>query len=106
MTVQDPSALASPELLNATRTFQVGVGQVIRRIRKQRGWTQAVLARRADLSPNYVARLERGEVGPSLFVSYRICEALSLSLDIVTDRRADSAVDDQKSAHVKRIPAA
>ena len=39
------------------------------------------LAEAAGLSPNYVARLERGELGPSLFVANQICEALDIDVE-------------------------
>lgn len=43
--------------------------------------TQVQIAERAGLSSNYVARLERGELGPSLFVATRLAEALEVSVD-------------------------
>ena len=49
----------------------------------EHGWTQAFLAEQARLSPNYIARLERGELGPSLFVANRICEALDIDLEVL-----------------------
>ncbi len=61
--------------------FASGVGERIRVARQQKGWTQVELAEAAELSSNYVARLERGELGASLFVAARICEALGVSLD-------------------------
>jgi transcriptional regulator with XRE-family HTH domain len=61
--------------------FNVTVGANVREHRHQHGWTQAVLAEHAGLSSNYIARLERGELGPSLFVANRICGALSIGLD-------------------------
>ena len=63
------------------RSFNVMVGEAIRKARQEHGWTQAVLAENAGLSPNYIARLERGELGPLLFVASRICEALEMELD-------------------------
>ena len=63
------------------RVFNTTVGEAIRRARQEHGWTQAFLAEQAGLSPNYVARLERGELGPSLFVASRLCEALRLEVD-------------------------
>lgn len=63
------------------RAFNSTVGESIRRARQEHGWTQAFLAEQAGLSPNYVARLERGELGPSLFVASRICEALTVQID-------------------------
>lgn len=63
------------------RSFNVTVGEAIRRARQEHGWTQAHLAEQAGLSPNYIARLERGELGPSLFVANRICGALAIDLE-------------------------
>lgn len=61
--------------------FAVQVGEAIRRARTALAWTQVQLATEADLSPNYVARLERGELGPSLFVATRLARAMGLPLD-------------------------
>jgi ribosome-binding protein aMBF1 (putative translation factor) len=63
------------------RVFNNTVGESIRRARQEHGWTQAYLAEQAGLSPNYIARLERGELGPSLFVANKICEALTIDLE-------------------------
>lgn len=65
------------------RAFNATVGEAIRRARQAHGWTQASLAERAGLSPNYIARLERGELGPSLFVANRICGALAIDLVVL-----------------------
>jgi len=49
--------------------------------RQHKGWTQVELADASGLSSNYVARLERGELGASLFVAMRIADALGITLD-------------------------
>jgi transcriptional regulator with XRE-family HTH domain len=69
----DPDAMA--------RAFTERVGYAIRTARTTREWTQAELAERAELSANYVARLERGELGPSLWVAHRIAMALGTTID-------------------------
>lgn len=66
-----------------SRDFASGVGERIRVVRQQKGWTQVELADAAELSSNYVARLERGELGASLFVAMRIAEALGVTLDAI-----------------------
>lgn len=58
--------------------FNVSVGAEIRRARNDRGWTQAELADRAGIHPNYAARLERGELCPSLHIAYRLSLALGI----------------------------
>jgi transcriptional regulator with XRE-family HTH domain len=62
------------------KSFAAGVGEAVRRARQSRGWTQAELAERAGLSPNYVARLERGELGPSLLVAHMLCDTLEIAV--------------------------
>jgi len=63
--------------------FASNVGERIRVARQQKGWTQVELAEAAGLSSNYVARLERGELGASLFVAMKIAEALGVTLDVL-----------------------
>jgi ribosome-binding protein aMBF1 (putative translation factor) len=70
-----------PGALDEHQAFNTVVGEGIRKARQEHGWTQAHLADQARLSPNYIARLERGELGPSLFVANRICEALAIPLE-------------------------
>ncbi len=64
-----------------TSGFATGVGERIRALRQKHGWTQVDLAEAAALSPNYIARLERGELGASLYVASRIADALGTSID-------------------------
>ena len=63
--------------------FASTVGERIRVARQTKGWTQVELAEAAGLSSNYVARLERGELGASFFVATRIAEALGITLDVL-----------------------
>jgi transcriptional regulator with XRE-family HTH domain len=57
------------------------VGASIRGLRQERGWTQVDLATAWSLSPNYIARLERGELGPSLLVALQIAGALGVDVN-------------------------
>jgi transcriptional regulator with XRE-family HTH domain len=75
------NASTPPGAQDEHQAFNTVVGEGIRRARQEHGWTQAHLADQARLSPNYIARLERGELGPSLFVANRICEALTIPLE-------------------------
>jgi transcriptional regulator with XRE-family HTH domain len=77
--------------------FTQAVGESIRRARQERGWTQVELAEKAGLSGNYVARLERGEVGPSLFVAQRLCEALDTDLDSLTSPKPARATTKRRA---------
>jgi transcriptional regulator with XRE-family HTH domain len=77
----DPDRVARDGDKDDPKVFNAGVGEAIRRARQEHGWTQAFLAEQASLSPNYIARLERGELGPSLFVANQICQALGIDID-------------------------
>ncbi len=76
-----PPSGAGGDASEDTSGFAAGVGERIRALRQQHGWTQVELAEVAALSPNYIARLERGELGASLYVASRIAEALGTSID-------------------------
>jgi ribosome-binding protein aMBF1 (putative translation factor) len=62
-------------------TFNSRVGAAIRRHRKSLGWSQVELATESGLHPNYVARLERGELCPSFLVANQLAAALDVCLD-------------------------
>jgi transcriptional regulator with XRE-family HTH domain len=48
----------------------------LKALRKERGWTQPDLARRAGLSAGYIARLETGRHDPKLSTLVRLAKAL------------------------------
>ena len=52
------------------------LSRAIKRLRAERGLTQEALARRADISHGYVARLEIGRHDPKLSTLLKIAKAL------------------------------
>lgn len=48
-------------------------------LRLRKGWSQAELARRADTSQPYIARLERGQVDPQLSTVRKLARALGVA---------------------------
>jgi transcriptional regulator with XRE-family HTH domain len=86
------------EAETAPSDFATVVGERIRKARQHRGWTQVELAEASGLSGNYIARLERGELGPSLFVASHIAEALGTTIDkLVAASTTRSASTTQRS---------
>ena len=78
--------------------FAGQLGRRIRRAREQRGMTQSELAHAADVGANYVPRLERGEMVPSVEAAWRVARALGVSLDELCGRapsrkQADEALE-------------
>ena len=56
------------------------VGKNVRRLRQQKGLTQAELAFAAEIDLTYVGGIERGRRNPSLLVMARVAEALTVPL--------------------------
>jgi transcriptional regulator with XRE-family HTH domain len=62
------------------------VGQNLRRFRKERGWSQEMLAHFAGLHPTEISRLERGLREPRLRTVMQVSAALKVSLgDLVAE---------------------
>lgn len=58
-------------------------GEELRLRRDAKGWSQEEIAWRAQLSRQYVSRLELGECSPTLDTVVAICEALGITLDVM-----------------------
>lgn len=54
----------------------ISIGQNIRRRRKEKHLTQESLAANVETSAQYISRIERGQVCPSLEFLYRLSAAL------------------------------
>ncbi|WYU84238.1 helix-turn-helix transcriptional regulator [Paenibacillus sp. FSL H8-0283] len=59
--------------------FSIAVGNRIRALRKQRGWTQEQLAEKANLHYSYLSSLERGGRNMSLESLGKIIEAFEIN---------------------------
>lgn len=55
-------------------------GTALRQLREAKGWSQEVLAERADLNRSYIGELERGRAIASLLTIQKLSFALGLSL--------------------------
>lgn len=68
-------------------------GSRIRSIRETAGLSRETVAERADINPNYLGEIERGEKWPSLEVIERLASALASALPAFFDYEAEE-VDD------------
>lgn len=64
----------------ADEEFRRHVGTALRSRRLALGLTQVEVGQRAEVSSNYVARLERGELCPSLVVAASLAIALEMPI--------------------------
>lgn len=54
------------------------LGNVLRGLRKERGFSQQALALECDMDRTYYGGIERGERNPSLKNVYKLCRALNI----------------------------
>lgn len=57
----------------------IALGQRVRRIRKQKGLTQEVLAEQVGISASFIGHIERGSRIASLETLMQLCRALAVS---------------------------
>ena len=72
----------------ATRLAQArhAIGRRIRHERQRLGLTQEQLAERLNVSPNYLAHLERGSRGASLYTLILVAAGLRITIRSLFDR--------------------
>lgn len=61
--------------------FAKQFGERLKQARLESGLTQAQLATAARVGPNYVPRIERGEMTPSVDAAFRLAQALGVPVD-------------------------
>ena len=76
----------------ARESYQAGqrafeLGRTVRQIREQRGWSQAELAKAAQMTQSAVARFEAGGTVPTLPVLDRLAQALDAELIVQVSPR-------------------
>ena len=69
----------------------MSIGQSIRRRRKEKHLTQETLATNVETSAQYISRIERGQVCPSLEFLYRLSAALECPIYSLLPSTAPSA---------------
>ncbi len=55
-------------------------GAAVRHFREAQGWSQELLAEKADLNRSYLGEVERGKVIPSLATAGKLASALDIPL--------------------------
>ena len=68
-------------------TFLISVGRRIAKIRRDKGYSQALLSEKANISISHLSNIERGRKSLSAEVLFKIAEALQTSVDslLLTD---------------------
>lgn len=62
----------------------------MKKIRKNKGWSQSDLADKIGIHLTHVNRIEKGKINPSLDVAFKIAGALGVSLDSLISDNEDN----------------
>jgi len=66
--------------------FDQALGQALRKLRTERGWSQSDLALRVEMDRNYLSLIELGRSSPSVRMLMRLCSALDVhAADVLGD---------------------
>lgn len=61
------------------------LGSNIKKFRKEKGFTQEVLAEKVNIHPTYVGKIESGKNNISIMMLYKISRALNVRLSEIFD---------------------
>lgn len=74
-------SLSKSEQDKLRKEFTEKLASHLRKVRGEKGMTQEDLAFRAGLNTAYFGHLERGVYSPTMFVIWRIAQALGMSME-------------------------
>ena len=80
------------------------IGKNVRAFRLAAGWSQARLADKAGLSPEFVSRMENGHRAPAVITLARVAQALGVDLKQLFEFEESADVDDS-GARANRVAA-
>jgi transcriptional regulator with XRE-family HTH domain len=63
----------------------MAAGEKIVRLRKEKGWSQQLLAQKIGTSGPIIGRYERGEMVPSVEVAKKLADVFGVTLDYLVD---------------------
>jgi transcriptional regulator with XRE-family HTH domain len=82
------------------------LGERVRGLRRERGWTIEILAERSGVSRAMISKLERGEKNPTLVVAAKVAEGLGVSLSrlVGLEERREVVVVPRERRMIMRDP--
>ena len=78
----------------------MSLGDNLKRLRRDKGWTQGDLAEKSDIRLGHVSKLERDLLDPKLSTIKKLCQALNVTYETLL---LDPENDDGMSGIVKAV---
>lgn len=74
------------------RSYEVIIGERIRRLRREANLSQEELGQSSGMSTSYISRLETGEVNPTIDALSRIVRVFGLSIDGLLEMEGKNSI--------------
>lgn len=107
MSGYDASTLAYPDFKMSEKTPHLALGQNIRRLRQDKGWSQGKLSELTGIKMGHISTLEKGEGNPTVATLYKLIDALECSADALlmdVTRASPDALLKQTLERALRLP--
>lgn len=78
-------------------------GKRIKNLRKEKGWTQELLAEKIGVTREYLGKIEKGDRGASIDLLIELCKCFNTSLDYLVLGKVDNFQIDNKKKEVQEI---
>jgi DNA-binding XRE family transcriptional regulator len=78
-------------------------GKRIKKLRKEKGWTQELLAEKTGVTREYLGKIEKGDRGASIDLLIEFCKCFNSSLDYLVLGKVDNTQIENKKKEVQEI---
>lgn len=78
-------------------------GKRIKKFRKEKGWTQELLAEKTGVTREYLGKIEKGDRGASIDLLIEFCKCFNSSLDYLVLGKVDNTQIENKKKEVQEI---
>jgi len=92
-------------LQGQNETLNMALGENIRRLRRDKHWTQGELADKSGVKVGHISKLERNEADPKLETLYKIMDALQCSPNALLNDVQKTSLDGQLEMVIERLQA-
>ncbi|ECG8572487.1 helix-turn-helix transcriptional regulator [Salmonella enterica subsp. enterica serovar Newport] len=81
----------------------MSIGENLKRIRRDRGWTQGELSLRCKVGFGQISKIERDETDPKLSTIYELMNALGCTADALLIDTEKSSIDSVMAVALERV---
>jgi transcriptional regulator with XRE-family HTH domain len=74
----------------------MNIARNLKRLRKERGYTQGELAKKINAHMGHISRIETGKYNPSVDILIKLAEALEVTLDSMVGQNPDATNEEIK----------